>query len=115
MSSKDREAMDAALKELVIPVLRANGFKGSLPHFRRVTPQAIDLLTFQFDKWGGGFVVEISKCSPGGDTMHSGGHNAPSKNNAPHPHTHPPKRIPTRPSSGNHSWVRLARLVPTAT
>src|SRR5260221_2865136 len=111
MSSKDREAMDAALKELVIPVLRANGFKGSLPHFRRVTPQAIDLLTFQFDKWGGGFVVEISKCSPGGYTMHWGQHLAPSKVTAHHLHPRQPEPIQTRRSNRTHSWVRFARWV----
>src|SRR5260221_9174049 len=114
MSSKDREAMDAALKELVIPVLRANGFKGSLPHFRRVTPQAIDLLTFQFDKWGGGFVVEISKCSPGGYTMHWGENIPPSKGTAPHLHPHQRKRIQTPERSGTHPWVRLAGLIPTS-
>jgi hypothetical protein len=115
MSSKDREAMDAALKELVVPVLRANGFKGSLPHFRRATPQAIELLTFQFDKWGGGFVVEISKCPPGGYTMRWGEHIAPNKVTAHHLHPDQRKRIQHREGSGTDSWFRFDGWIPTAT
>jgi len=64
-----REEMIAVLKSMVVPDLRQRGFTGSLPHLRRLGPNQIDLLTFQFDKWGGGFIVEISKCSPGGVTM----------------------------------------------
>ncbi|WP_144697743.1 DUF4304 domain-containing protein [Fictibacillus phosphorivorans] len=47
--------MDAALKQVVIPILREQGFKGSLPHFRRVNKKNIDLITFQFNRWGGYF------------------------------------------------------------
>jgi len=59
--NKDREAMNNALKEHVIPILREKKFEGSLPHFRRITDHQIDLLTFQFDQYGGGFVIEVSK------------------------------------------------------
>ncbi|WP_395607626.1 DUF4304 domain-containing protein [Pseudomonas sp. B22129] len=45
----EREKIDAALKEHVIPILRSMGFKGSPPHFRCNTGQQIDLITFQFD------------------------------------------------------------------
>jgi hypothetical protein len=64
-----REEMIAALKSIVVPALRHRGFKGSFPHFRRLGAKQIDLITFQFDKWGGGFVVEISKCGTDGVTM----------------------------------------------
>jgi hypothetical protein len=64
--------MDAALKTQVLPFLRGRGFKGSLPHLRRPLPGRIDLITFQFDKYGGGFVVEIAQCPPQGVTMHWG-------------------------------------------
>ena len=74
-----REQMNEALKETVIPFLRQRGFKGSLPHFRRPNPDSIDLLTFQFDRHGGGFVVEIAKCSPDGYTRHFGTHCSPAK------------------------------------
>lgn len=59
-----RDKMIAALQELVIPVLRQGGFVGRFPHFRRVRSECMDLLTFQFDKWGGGFVVEVGTLQP---------------------------------------------------
>jgi hypothetical protein len=34
----------------------------------------IDLLTIQFDKWGGGFVIEVSNCAPEGVVMPWGEH-----------------------------------------
>jgi len=63
--SDDRAAMIESLKRIVVPGLRQSGFKGSYPHFRRPLKNRIDLLTFQFDKYGGGFVVEIAKAPPG--------------------------------------------------
>ena len=60
--------MVKALNEIVVPKLRQAGFKGSFPHFRRLRDKQIDLLTFQFDRHGGGFVIEIGKCPPGGYT-----------------------------------------------
>jgi len=62
----ERKAMDDALKELVVPKLRAVGFKGSLPHFRRVASGGLDILTFQFDRYGGGFIIELARCSKDG-------------------------------------------------
>jgi hypothetical protein len=52
--------MISALKQHVIPELRQQGFKGSFLHYRRIADDKIDLLMFQFNKWGGSFVVEIS-------------------------------------------------------
>jgi hypothetical protein len=73
MSNQDRDRMIQSLKQHVVPVLRNKGFKGSFPHVRRFGKDRIDLLMFQFDKWGGGFVVEISQCGsegiPWGDTV----------------------------------------------
>jgi hypothetical protein len=66
MTSDDRRAMDVALKAFVVPALRSRGFKGSLPHFRRSSTEGIDLITVQFDKWGGGFVIELARCSAAG-------------------------------------------------
>ena len=48
------------LQAIVVPNLRKRGFKGSFPNFRRPTPRHLDLLTFQFDKYGGGFVVVLA-------------------------------------------------------
>jgi Domain of unknown function (DUF4304) len=61
-----RDALEAALRAIVIPELRGRGFKGSFPHFRRILPTRIDLLTFQFHSSGGSFVVEAAQCGPGG-------------------------------------------------
>ncbi len=58
--SGDRRLMTEELKKTAIPVLKQKGFKGSFPHFRRISDDKIDLLMFQFDKYGGGFIVEIS-------------------------------------------------------
>lgn len=66
--------MDSALKKVVIPILREQGFKGSLPHFRRKNEKNIDLITFQFNKWGDSFVVEMTSCPLEGVTMYWGEH-----------------------------------------
>jgi hypothetical protein len=60
MSSSNRDEMIKNLNEIVVPALRQLGFKGSFPHFRRLTTDRINLLTFQFDRYGGGFCIEIA-------------------------------------------------------
>jgi len=70
--SIEHERMVKALKEIVVTRLREQGFRGSFPHFRRQCKEKIDLLTFQFDRNGGGFVIEISECSPEGITTYFG-------------------------------------------
>ncbi|AUT64269.1 DUF4304 domain-containing protein [Paraburkholderia terrae] len=67
-----RDEMDRALKARFVPALRQLGFKGSLPHFRRQRDDRIDLLTVQFDRHGGGFIVELSQCGVEGITTHWG-------------------------------------------
>ncbi|MET4084018.1 hypothetical protein ABIB40_003991 [Pedobacter sp. UYP30] len=68
MSSLGRDEMIKSLSEIVVPKLRKFNFKGSFPHFRRQTAERINLLTFQFDRSGGGFVIEIANCKPDGFT-----------------------------------------------
>jgi Domain of unknown function (DUF4304) len=65
-----REAMERELKATAVARLHTAGFKGSFPHFRRVTAKAIDLLTFQFDRHGGGLVIEIAQSPLEGITTH---------------------------------------------
>lgn len=77
--SIERDAMIKSLKEIVIPVLRQRGFKGSFPHFYRKMEQRADLLMFQFSMWGGVLYVEISKCPPEGYTDVSGEFHTPNK------------------------------------
>lgn len=74
MASFERIMMNNALKNVLIPYLREQGFKGSLPHFRRKNETNIDLITLQFNKWGGSFVVELSSCSLEGVTTYWGEH-----------------------------------------
>ena len=61
-----RAQMDEALKRIVVPGLRRQGFKGSQPHFRRPRDGHVDLLSFQFSQWGGRFCVEAARCRPEG-------------------------------------------------
>ena len=56
-----RNIMNEEINKIVIPELRKIGFSGSFPHFRRINNSEIHLLTFQFDKYGGGFIIEIAK------------------------------------------------------
>jgi Domain of unknown function (DUF4304) len=110
--SKERDAMNAALHELVVPTLRAKGFKGSLPHFRRVGNGATEVLTFQFDRHGGSFVMQIGRCSDRGFTTHWGKHIPPQEltawDLAPND-----KRIQPRDLPGTDGWFRFdSGLVP---
>lgn len=72
----EREKMISELKKIVVPELRDRGFKGSFPHFRRIVEDKIDLMTFQFDRYGGGFVIEVGVCPPEG-FIHSWGEKVP--------------------------------------
>ncbi|MGY8643866.1 MAG: DUF4304 domain-containing protein [Verrucomicrobiales bacterium] len=47
-----RPEADEALKSIVVPDLRTRGFKGSYPNFFRERDGHIDLLGFQFNKYG---------------------------------------------------------------
>ena len=62
MVSVSRLKMNNALKKIVIPYLREHHFKGSFPHFRRKNNTHMDLITFQFNRYGGSFVVELATC-----------------------------------------------------
>lgn len=105
--SDERRRMVAALRKRVVPALKARGFKGSFPHLRRVAESKIDLLTFQFDKWGGGFIVEIAACPPEGVTMYGGEHVAPGKVNAWHMSRRLRLGAPDEKSDGR--WFRFRK------
>jgi hypothetical protein len=102
-----RELMDVALKASVVPILRESGFTGSYPHFRRVHVTHIDLLMFQFDINGGGFLIEISRCGIGGITTHWGKHIAASKVKIWDVHPNDRFRIKPGEGSGTDSWFRF--------
>jgi Domain of unknown function (DUF4304) len=54
----DRSQMNRALKAFVVPKIRALGFVGSLPHFRRKRGSEHQMLMFMFNKYGGSFYLE---------------------------------------------------------
>jgi len=64
--TEERRQMDLALKRIVVRRLREMGFKGSMPHFRRVRGDLLDLLSFQFDRYGGSFCVEVASAPAAG-------------------------------------------------
>jgi hypothetical protein len=67
------------LKRVVQPVLRSSGFGGSFPHYRRMGNDSIDLVTFQFNRHGGSFVIEAARCPSTGITTHRGKHIPPTE------------------------------------
>lgn len=79
MPSNDRLNMNNSLKKIVVPHLREHGFKGTFPHFRRKNEDNIDLITFQFNRYGGSFVVELATCPKEGVTMSWGEEVPPNK------------------------------------
>jgi len=100
-----RKAMNSELKTSVLPILREHFFKGSFPHFRRSRGNGIDLLTFQFNKYGGGFVIEIARCAADGITTHWGKHIPPSKVCA--WDVNDRQRITPQRGSGRDKWFRF--------
>jgi hypothetical protein len=100
-----REEMDAALKKIVIPALRERGFTGSFPHFRRIKEE-VDLLTFQFDRNGGGFVIETAKGKKEGFTTHWGKHIPAAKLTAWDLHPDQRKRLKPGADGSTDSWFR---------
>ncbi|RXR18885.1 DUF4304 domain-containing protein [Flavobacterium stagni] len=58
--SAERDEMIKSLNKIFVPELRKLNFKGSFPHFRKTESEITNLLTFQFDRDGGGFVIELA-------------------------------------------------------
>lgn len=97
-----RLEMNAALKAGVMPHLRSVGFSGSFPYLRRITDEGVDLVSFQFDRHGGAFTIEIAKCLPSGIEHPSLGHIPAVKAIAQHRHARYRKRL------GHPSWFSFA-------
>jgi hypothetical protein len=102
--SNSRDQMIAALREVVVPVLRDMGFSGSFPHFSRIRDSQIDLLTFQFNRYGGSFVVEAAFCAPEGFTTQWGEHIPPQKVQAHDIHPRHRLRLGSRPPKQADHW-----------
>ena len=99
--------MIKSLQSEAIPWLRGVGFTGSFPHLRRLSSQRTDLVTFQFDRYGGGFVVELAK-APAGDFETSGGERIPAKRLKAHD-LDPLERQRLGARPGGDHWFRYDR------
>ncbi len=60
----NNQIMKKHLELNVIKPLCAQGFTGKYPHFRRVKEDCIELISFQTNKHGGSFTVEVSAIFP---------------------------------------------------
>lgn len=91
------------------PSLRQRGFTGSMPHFRRLLVDETHLLTVQFDKNGGGFVIELAKC-PASALTKPWGKVIPRDKLTAHD-INPPrrKRLQPRARIGADGWFRFDR------
>ena len=58
------ETMKKHLSENVFSELIANGFTGKYPHFRKAGKDCIELVSFQMNKYGSSFTVEVSCVFP---------------------------------------------------
>ena len=107
--TETRANMEQTLKLRVIPWLREQGFVGSMPHLRRISTTHVDLLTFQFDLHGGGFIVEIAQCPPAGIVTHWGNVIPAKKARVGDVHPSRRKRIAAFDSAGTDGWFRFDR------
>ncbi|MEF0938929.1 DUF4304 domain-containing protein [Rhizobium sp. BR 362] len=100
------------LQASVVPCIRRTGFTGSFPHFRRIGVQSIDLLTFQFDRNGGGFLVEIARCPPDGVVTPWGERIGPNKVKAWDLNPTRRRRVVVRETGRVEDWFRFDQQSP---
>ncbi len=60
----NKQIMKSLLIENVIKSLKDQGFAGKYPHYKREKSNCIELITFQTNKYGGSFTVEVSAVFP---------------------------------------------------
>lgn len=60
----NREIMLKALNKTVIKDLKEQGFTGKYPHFKKKKEDCIELISFQANKYGGSFTMEVSAVFP---------------------------------------------------
>ncbi|MBP0581647.1 DUF4304 domain-containing protein [Labrys sp. LIt4] len=106
--------MDSELRAVAVPWFKSCGFTGTLPHFRRKSASFTDLLTFQFDRHGGGFVIEIARCPSDGIVTSWGKAIPASKATAWNVHPSCRLRIQAWDSAGTDGWFRFDRDTPEA-
>lgn len=62
--ASERQRMEAALRDLVVPRLRAIGFQGSFPELHRLRDGGVDFFQFQFSTYGPTFAVNVGSARP---------------------------------------------------
>ena len=60
----NREMMKKQLLSNVVAPLLEVGFTGQFPHYRRNFQDCVELVTFQWNKYGGAFTVEVTAVFP---------------------------------------------------
>jgi len=60
-----RQHMQKALDAIALPELERRGFCGAFPHYKKTSPERIELLSFHPNKYGHSFTIEISTVFPG--------------------------------------------------
>lgn len=60
----NRQIMLKVLNKNVIPSLLEQGFTGKHPHYRREKDNCIEFISFDTNKWGGSFTIEVSAIFP---------------------------------------------------
>jgi hypothetical protein len=75
----NRREIIEVLDRIVVRSLKQRGFVGRFPHFRRITSDRIDLLSFFFMPKGHGFVFKFGRCGPGGLVKRNGKRVPPEK------------------------------------
>lgn len=56
--------MKKLLLHSVVSPLLTDGFAGQFPHYRRIGQDCVEMVTFQWNKYGGSFIVEVSAVFP---------------------------------------------------
>lgn len=60
-----RKEVDHEIKTVIIPELQKLGFDGKYPHYKRINENGkVDYLSFQFNRYGGSFIIEIAVAYP---------------------------------------------------
>jgi len=104
--------MKSALKKVLVPYLRSEGFIGKYPEFMRREKDILHLLSIEFDKYGGGFFLEFAP-HPAGDKTMPWGEVVPEQNLTT---AHSPFDMRARlqeygtENSTNESWFRFDSL-----
>jgi hypothetical protein len=59
--AREGDLIRKAFKRHMLPGLASIGFVGRMPNFQRLFPDSQDLLTIQYHKYGGSFILEFGR------------------------------------------------------